>query len=145
MTLVEFLEQNGYTRVPLSKSGIGHFHTDGTLSGRALSVLVDTGAASTVFSLDIAREMGLRLSKLEMMGGGAGAAQLDVYGIREARFRLGKIFPQIAMLLAMDLSHVNQAAALRRSGPIDAVLGADVLNEHSAVIDYGSNSLYLKL
>ncbi len=145
MTLAEFLEQNGYTRVPLSKSGIGHFHTDGALNGRSLSVLVDTGAGGTVFSLDIARELGLRLSKLEMRGGGAGAAELDVYGIREARFRLGRIMPKIAALLAMDLTHVNQAASLRRSGPIDAVLGADVLEAHSAVIDYGSSSLYLKL
>ena len=145
MSLVEFLMQNGYTRVPLSKSGIGHFHTEGTLDGRDLSVLVDTGAGSTVFSLDIARELGLTLTRLEMRGGGAGAAELDVYGIREARFRLGQIMPQIAMLLAMDLTHVNQAAALRGSGPIDAVLGADVLEAHSAVIDYGSSSLYLKL
>ena len=145
MSLVEFLEQNGYTRVPLSKSGIGHFHTDGTLNGRPLSVLVDTGAGSTVFSLDIARELGLTLTKLEMRGGGAGAAELDVYGIREARFRLGRLMPRIVMLLAMDLTHVNRAASLRRSGPIDAVLGADVLEAHSAVIDYGSSSLYLKV
>ena len=145
MTLVEFLGQSGYTRVPLSRSGIGHFHTDGTLDGRPLSVLVDTGAGSTVFSLDIARELGLKLTKLGMRGGGAGAAELDVYGIREARFRLGQIMPRIVMLLAMDLTHVNQAASLRRSGPIDAVLGADVLEAHSAVIDYGSSSLYLKV
>ena len=145
MTLAEFLEQNGYIRVPLSRSGIGHFHTEGTLNGRPMSVLVDTGAGSTVFSLDLARELGLRLTKLDMMGGGAGGAQLDVYGIREARFRLGKIMPTLSMLLAMDLTHVNQAAALRRSGPIDAVLGADVLEAHAAVIDYGSSSLYLKL
>jgi len=145
MSLVEFLAQNGYTRVPLSKSGIGHFHTDGTLDGRALSVLVDTGAGSTVFSLDIAREMGLALTRLGMRGGGAGAAQLDVYRIREARFLLGDITPKVGSLLAMDLTHVNQAAALRGSGPIDAVLGADVLEAHSAVIDYGSSSLYLKL
>jgi hypothetical protein len=145
VTLVDFLAQDGYTRVPLSKSGIGHFHTDGTLDGRPLSVLVDTGAGSTVFSLDIAREMGLALTKLEMQGGGAGSAQLDVYGIREADFRLGRITPKVGDLLALDLTHVNQAAALRGSGPIDAVLGADVLEAHSAVIDYGSSSLYLKL
>ena len=145
MSLVEFLAQNGYTRVPLSRSGIGHFHTDGTLDGRAVSVLVDTGAASTVFSLDIAREMGLALSKLDMYGGGAGAAQLEVYMIQQASFRLGALTPRTAALLAMDLTHVNQAAALRGSGPIDAVLGADVLEAHSAVIDYGSSSLYLKL
>ena len=145
MSLVEFLARDGYTRVHLSKSGIGHFHTDGALDGRAVSVLVDTGAGSTVFSLDIAREMGLGLTKLEMQGGGAGGAQLDVYRIREADFRLGEIRPKVGALLALDLTHVNQAAALRGSGPIDAVLGADVLEAHSAVIDYGSSSLYLKL
>lgn len=145
MSLAEFLTQNGYTRVPLSRSGIGHFHTEGKLNGRALSVLVDTGAGGTVFSLDIARELGLRLTKLEMRGGGAGAAELDVYGIREAHFRLANITPKLGALLAMDLTHANQAAALRRSGPIDAVLGADVLEAHSAVIDYGSSSLYLKV
>jgi hypothetical protein len=145
VTLVEFLAQNGYTRVPLSKSGIGHFHTDGTLDGRPLSVLVDTGAGSTVFSLGIAREMGLALSRLEMSGAGAGSAQLDVYRIQEADFRLGRITPKVGDLLALDLTLVNQAAALRGSGPIDAVLGADVLEAHSAVIDYGSSSLYLKL
>ena len=145
VSLVEFLEREGYTRVPLSRSGVGHFHTDGSLDGRAVSVLVDTGAGSTVFSLDIAREMGLALTKLDMYGGGAGAAQLEVYQIGEARFRLGTITPKLGALLALDLTHVNQAAALRGSGPIDAVLGADVLEAHSAVIDYGSSSLYLKL
>src|SRR5215204_5599330 len=145
MSLVEFLAQNGYTRILLSRSGIGHFHTDGTLDGRPVSVLVDTGAGSTVFSLDIARELGLAPTKLEMQGGGAGAALLDVYGIQEASFRLGDIAPRTAALLALDLTHVNRAAALRDSGPIDAVLGADVLEAHSAVIDYGSSSLYLKV
>jgi hypothetical protein len=145
MSLVEFLERNGYTRVPLTRSGIGHFHTDGMLEGRTVSVLVDTGAGSTVFGLAVARELGLALTKLDMYGGGAGAAQLDVYRIEEASFRLGEVVPQTAALLAMDLTHVNQAAALRGSGPIDAVLGADVLEAHSAVIDYGSSSLYLKL
>jgi hypothetical protein len=145
MSLIEFLAQNGYTRVLLSRSGIGHFHTEGTLDGRALSVLVDTGAGGSVFSLDIAREMGLALTKLEMYGGGAGAAQLEVYRIQEASFRLGEVVPKMGALLAMDLTHVNQAAALRGSGPIDAVLGADVLEAHSAVIDYGSSTLHLKL
>jgi hypothetical protein len=144
MSLVEFLERNGYTRIPLSRSGVGHFHTDGTLGDRPVSVLVDTGAGSTVFSLDIAREMGLTLTRMPMFGGGAGAARLDVYQMEGAGFRLGSLTPKVGAMLAMDLTHVNQATALRGSGPIDAVLGADVLEAHSAVIDYGSSSLYLK-
>ena len=107
-------------------------------------MLIDTGAASTVFSLDVVREMNLSLTKLAMQGGGAGAAKLDVYQLPEARFVIGGISPQTRALLAMDLSHVNQAAALKGSGPVDAILGVDALEAHSAVIDYGSSSLYLK-
>ncbi|HVF51715.1 MAG TPA: retropepsin-like aspartic protease [Pyrinomonadaceae bacterium] len=144
MSLVEFLMQNGFARIPLSRSGVGHFHTEGRLNGRPVAVLIDTGAASSVFSFDVAREMGLPLTKLPMYGGGAGAAKLEIHQIQEAQFVIGDITPKARALLTMDLSHVNQALALKGSSPIDAVLGVDVLEAHSAVIDYGSSSLYLK-
>ena len=143
--LSSFLTRGGYTRIPLTRSGVGHFHTDGRLDGRPVSVLVDTGASSTVFSLGIARELGLPLTKLSMFGGGAGAARLDVYEIGEATFTVGEVAPEVRALLAMDLTHVNEAAALRGSGPVDVVLGVDALEAHAAVIDYGSSSLYLRL
>lgn len=145
MSLVAFLNQNGYIRLPLSRSGVGHFHTDGFLNERPISVLIDTGASSTVFSLDIVRGMNLSMTKLDMFGGGAGAAKLEVYQIREARFVIGDTAPQVRRFVAMDLTHVNQALRLKGSSPIDAVLGVDVLEAHLAVIDYGSSSLYLKV
>jgi clan AA aspartic protease (TIGR02281 family) len=145
MTLVSFLREQGYRQIPLSRSGVGHFHTEGLLNDRPVSVLVDTGAGSTVFSLEIAREIGLSLTKLSIFGGGAGAARLDIYSIEGARFLIGDTAPQVQSFMAMDLTHVNQAAAMRGSQSIDAVLGADVLEAHRAVIDYGSSSLFLKL
>lgn len=145
MTLVEFLHRNGYTRIPLTKSGVGHFHTDGLLNERSISVLIDTGAASTVFSFDLARELNLPMSKLAMTGGGAGAAILDIHQIQQARFVIGDISPKVRALLTMDLTHVNQALAMRGSAKVDAILGVDVLEAHSAVIDYGSSSLYLRV
>lgn len=145
MQLIEFLNHNGYTRIPLYRSGVGHFHTDGFLNERPVSVLIDTGAASTVFSFDLARELNLPLTKLSAFGGGAGAAKLEIHQIEEARFVIGDFSPQINALLTMDLSHVNEALAIRNSTPVDAVLGGDVLEAYSAVIDYGSSSLYLKI
>jgi len=44
----------------------------------------------------------------------------------------------------MDLSHVTQARAQRGEPPVDAVLGADVFENHGAVIDYSTSSLYLR-
>ncbi len=145
MSLEEFLKQNDYTRIPLSRSGVGHFHTEGFLNDRPITVLIDTGASSTVFSLDLARDMNLPMMKLSMFGGGAGAAQLEIHQIEAERFLLGRITPKVRALLAMDLSHVNQALSLKGFAPVDAILGVDVLEAHSAVIDYGSSSLYLKV
>ncbi len=85
MSLVEFLNQNGYTRISLTKSGVGHFHTNGLLNDHPISVLIDTGASSTVFSFDLARELNLPMTKLAMSGGGAGAAKLDIHQIQGAR------------------------------------------------------------
>lgn len=144
MSLMEFLIWNGYTRIPLSRSEVGHFHTEGFLNNRPIAVLIDTGAASTVFSLDLARRMNLPLTKSSMFGGGAGAVQLEIYQIQEAHFVINDIPPSIRELFAMDLSHVNQALAFEGASPIDAILGVDVLEAHAAVIDYGGSSLYLK-
>ena len=144
MTLPEFLAEAGFHQVHLSRSGVGHFHTAGLLSGRAVSVLIDTGAASTVVSLALAREYGLTLNKLEMTGGGAGGANLEVYHLADATLSLAGVVPRPRALLAMDFVHVNQALASKGEAAVDVVLGADVFEAHAAVIDYGSSSLFLR-
>ncbi|MFL6594430.1 MAG: aspartyl protease family protein [Chthoniobacterales bacterium] len=145
MTLSEFLSQAGFRQVALSRSGVGHFHAQGSLNGHSVAVLIDTGAASTVVSLALARGLGLAVNKLDMKGGGAGAAQLDIFHLTDAMLSLADVQPRYRALLAMDLTHVNQALALKGEAPVDVILGADVFEAHAAVIDYGSSSLFLKV
>jgi len=145
MTLPAFLAQMGFRQINLSRSGVGHFHAAGSLSGRSVAVLIDTGAASTVVSLELARELSLTLKPLDMKGGGAGGAQLDIYHLVDATLWLGDVQPRARALLAMDLSHVNQSLALKGEAPVDVILGADVFEAQAAVIDYGSSSLFLKI
>jgi hypothetical protein len=144
MTLVEFLLHAGYRQVPLVRSGVGHLHAAGSLNGRPVSVLLDTGGASTVVSLDLGREMNLTLTKMPFQGGGAGAARLDVYHVPDGALLLGPVAPRPRALMAMDLTQVNQALALKGEKPIDVILGADVFEGQAGVIDYGSSSLFLK-
>lgn len=144
MTIPTFLCAAGFEQVRLSRSGVGHFHAAGSLNGRAVAVLIDTGAASTVVSLSLAREHGLTLNKLEMKGGGAGGANLEIYHLVDGRLSLGDVQPRPRALLAMDLAHVNQALALKGQSPVDVILGADVFEAQDAVIDYGSSSLFLR-
>jgi len=107
-------------------------------------VLVDTGAASTVISLSLARELGLDVTSIGKLGGGAGASQLEIFQLRGADLELDGAHPKPSALYAMDLSHVNAALAMKGAAPVEAVLGADVFDRQKAVIDYGSSSLFLK-
>jgi hypothetical protein len=107
-------------------------------------VLIDTGAATTVVSLDLARELGLALAPLGRTGGGAGGANLDIFLVSGADLWLGDVVPRTQGLYAMDLSHVSVALAQKATSPVDAILGVDVFDAQAAVIDYGSSSLFLR-
>jgi len=144
MSLTGFLEAAGYRRIPLSRNGVGHFEANGTLAGRAVRVLVDTGAGSTVASLSLAHELGLHPISLGKMGGGAGGTSLEVFQLNDVELKLEDAIPKPKALYAMDLSHVNAALALKGATPVEAIVGVDVFDRHMAVIDYGTSSLYLK-
>ncbi len=144
MTLPMFLEAAGYRRIALSRNGVGHFEASGTLAGCAVRVLIDTGAASTVVSFSLAQELGLKLTAMGRVGGGAGAAQLEVFELHDAELKIGDVRPRTRALYAMDMTHVNAALALKGTTPVDAIFGVDVFENQAAVIDYGSSSLFLK-
>jgi hypothetical protein len=144
MDLSEFLKQAGFHQVPLQHSGVGHFHAAGTLNGRPVSVLIDTGASGTLIHLDLARELDLELQPLDCKGGGAGGAEIPVYCAPDAVLELVGVSPRPEKLIVMDLGHVNQALRSRGENPVEVILGVDVLDARSAIIDYGSNSLFLK-
>ena len=144
MTLAVFLEAEGYQRIPLSRNGVGHFEAAGTLAGRPIRVLIDTGAASTVVSLSLARELGLNVTPLGRMGGGAGGAQLEVFQLDGVELKLQGASPRPKSLYAMDLNHVNAALASKGATPVQAILGIDVFDRQAAVIDYATSSLFLR-
>jgi hypothetical protein len=144
MSLPAFLESEGYRRVPLTRNGVGHFETGGTLAGRAVRVLIDTGAGSTVVNLSLAQELGLALTSEGRTGGGAGGTKLEIFKLDDGSLTLDHAVPRPKALYAMDLSHVNAALALKGATPVEVILGVDVFERQAAVIDYGSSSLFLK-
>ena len=144
MSLGSFLEAAKFRRVPLSRTGVGHFETAGTLNDHPVTVLIDTGAASTVASLSRVREFGLQAKPLERCASGAGGSNLEVFQVDGGELRLGDFVPKVAALLAMDLTHVNAAMEQKGVAPVDVILGVDVFDAHAAIIDYGSASLFLR-
>jgi hypothetical protein len=141
--LTNFLTSLGYQRVPLTRSGVGHFHTTGTLCGRPVEILVDTGASCTVVALSLVQELGLESTFLDSGAGGAGGP-LDQYLVAGAELRLGSFAPRLVGPVGLDFEQVNAPLRAQGSAEVDVILGADVFDSHEAVIDYPSQSLFLR-
>ena len=141
--LADFLMARGYQRVPLTRSGVGHFHIVGTLNGRSVEVLVDSGASCTVVSLTVVRDLGLRSELIDSGAGGAGGP-LDQYLVHGADLQLGGFALRVRGPVGLDFTHINAPLLAQGSAPVEVILGADAFDAHAAVLDYASQSLYLR-
>ncbi|HJR54294.1 MAG TPA: retropepsin-like aspartic protease [Gemmatimonadota bacterium] len=141
--LADFLTSRGYLRVPLTRSGVGHFHTTGALNGRPVEVLVDTGASCTVVSMSVVRALGLQSQLLDDGAGGAGGP-LAQFLVEGAELRLGAFVPRLSATVGLDFEHVNAPLRAQGSAEVDLILGVDVFDAHAAVIDYPGMSLFVR-
>ena len=48
-------------------------------------------------------------------------------------------------LITFDMSHINTALSEKKINLIDGIIGADILKNSKAILDYKANKLYLKL
>ncbi len=141
--LADFLASRGYFRVALTRSAVGHFHASGTLNGRPVEVLVDSGASATVVAMPVVAALGLRSERFGQDAGGAGGA-LEQFVVKGAVLQLGSFTPRLADVAGMDFAHVNASLQAHGATPVDVILGADAFDAHAAVIDYATRSLFLK-
>ena len=141
--LAEMLARYAFHRHPLSRNNVGHLQLVGQLQNRPLDILVDTGTTSTVVDLGYCTSQGIATRDSGRLGGGAGGVTLLIHVLDHAVLTLDGLPLRSDGIYAVDLSHVNEGLAMKGAGRVQAVLGADVLTYHRAVIDYATMSLFL--
>ncbi len=141
--LAEYLAHHGYTRISLTRTAVGHFHTAGMLNGRPVEILVDSGASVTVVAMGVVQNLGLAAEQFAHDAGGAGGA-MQQFVVKGVQLHLGGFVPRLGDVAGLDFEYVN--APLRANGvpEVDVILGADVFEAHAAIIDYATGSLFLK-
>lgn len=146
LSLAELLTRRGFRRCMMSRTKVGHMQLVGELDGRQIKhIVLDTGAANTVFDLTYCRSEGIPLIDTNQLGGGGVNGKVhQLYTLGDARLTIDGMTIKANGLLAMDLSHTNDKLLAKGSDRINAILGQDVLRNHDAVIDYATLTLFLK-
>lgn len=133
-----------WARIPLQRSPLGLLQVVAAIDRREVSLLVDTGANATVLDRERASRRGLvgQPSDLGTVGCVTvnGVAMLD-----GARLEIGSVRVEPPRVALVDLAHVNRQFEKVGAEPVDGVLGADVLGERSAVIEFSKPELRLRV
>ena len=122
-----------------------HLLIKAKVNGKAVTLLIDTGASKTVFDkgriLRFAEEKNfLRLEKLST---GLGTTVMETQSTVLKKFQVGKLMIPDFEVIVIDLSHVNLTYAKLDLPAIDGVLGSDLMVKHNAIIDYKKKEMKL--
>ena len=122
--------QAGNGSIELRRAGDGHYHWPGTINGRAVDFLVDTGATGTAIPAALARELNLALGDEVrsntaggIVRGREGLADLTLQGgVRVDRLRITALPALDGPLLGMNV--MGRLHWQQRDGVLTIDLGA---------------------
>lgn len=145
-SLGEFLADQHYQLVSLNKIATGHLVVEAFINEIPGAFIVDSGAGATVVD-----KKNIELFRLNAVvdgdtGAGAGGTGLTVYSSLDNKLSINEFNISSFKIAAMNLEHVN--AGLKEFGveeTIHGIIGADLLEQADAVIDYAGKCLYLKM
>jgi len=78
----------GGSQIVLTAGSGGHFVTQGSINGRAVEFLVDTGATNVAMGQDVARRLGLGFAKGQLGRSSTANGVVNTYRIRLAKVRI---------------------------------------------------------
>ena len=143
-TLEAFLLGQDYAAIPLHTYPTGHFYIQVLLNEQPARFLVDTGSGFTL--VDVKQKDNFHIQSIPStdVGTGAGGTGLVIELSAHNSLRLGSINFTDCLLRVLTLESINARFREFNYPEIDGALGADLLTEGRAIIDYVNLRLYLK-
>jgi predicted aspartyl protease len=132
--LAEFLGGRGFTRIPMRFDTGHHLEIDVSINGHPVSLIVDTGASTTLLASPVAHGCAVSLSPLtiKIHDASAGIVPINIGHIQE--LMLGHLrIPNAEVLIA---NIAKEAGA--------GLLGEEYLSWNFAIVDVGGMNLYLR-
>lgn len=143
MSLKEFLINKKYISVKLKKIATNHFEIKGKVNGIKGRFILDTGASNSCVGFDEIETFSLKTEDSEHKAAGAGSEEIDTQISKKNKIEIGDFKIKKVPLVLIDLSHINKALTKQEAKPVNGIIGADILEEGNAIIDYKKRKLYL--
>lgn len=143
-SLGDFLFENGYHRIKLKKNPTNHFEIVVRVNKVKGNFILDTGASNSCMGFDGQETFHLTAEASSHKASGAGPTQIETMIAKKNVLRIGKCRHEKIDLVLIDLSHINTALQSQNANLIHGIIGADILHNWKAIIDYDKKYLYLK-
>ncbi len=115
-----------------------HIHIKVFLNNKVARFVVDTGASQTVIDKNKAEHFipnGVH-RMLDALTAGIGSHNLESQAVIIKNSRIGELKIMDHEFILLDLQHVNESYNTMGLKEIDGILGSDLLEKYSAIIDF---------
>ena len=143
-SLRKFLEDQNFQRIPLKKLKTGHYQLTLKINGKSGDFILDTGASTSCIGFESISHFRLLSEESEIKAAGAGALDMETKIAKNNLLEIGQTTVKDIDIILFDLSHVNGALQQVDEKGVHGILGADLLKQLRAVIDYGRNCFYIR-
>ncbi len=143
--LKKFIKKEKYVTAPLKVTATNHLEIKARINGVKGNFILDTGASNTCIGFDKATHFKLTSKVSDVKAAGAGATDMETHISSKNKIEIGKWKNKKLKIVLFDLTHVNQALEAHNVPKVDGIIGADVLKQTRAIIDYDAKYVYLKM
>jgi predicted aspartyl protease len=140
----DFLKGKKYKKIKFKVLKTQHLLVTAKINDVKGTFILDTGASNSCVGLEGIIKFELLAENSETKAAGAGATGMTTQLSKKNKLQLGRWKSETLNLVVFDMSHVNEALISYKTKPVNGIIGADILLEGKAIIDYSNHCLYLK-
>jgi hypothetical protein len=142
--LHEILKKEKYKKINFKVSKTQHLLVKASINGVKGNFILDTGASNSCVGFESITLFKLTADNSTTKAAGAGATGMLTQIAKDNTLQLGRWKDSEFHLVIFDMSHVNEALRQYKAKPVHGIIGADILLQGKAIIDYYNHCLYLK-
>ena len=142
--LDDVLKKEKYKKLKFKVSKTQHLLIKAKINGVTGNFILDTGASTSCVGFESIQLFNLEAGKSKTKAAGAGATGMFTQIAKNNFLKIGRGKTEEFHLIIFDMTHVNDALKQYKAKPVQGIIGADILLEGKAIIDYANHCFYLK-